>query len=80
MARCTTLLGMPKSTSVANVILDTVDLIALRRNALLETIFLVELVLRKDAIVLVVAFVTTLLDFANATMVTMETDASIKLF
>lgn len=80
MAQYTTLLGMPKSTLVANAILDTVVQIALRRNALQVTTFLVELVLRKDVIALDVASVITLWDFVNAMKDTMETDASIKLF
>ena len=80
MAQYTTLLGMPKSTLVANAILDTVVQIALRRNALQVTTFLAELVLRKDVIALDVASVITLWDFVNAMKDTMETDASIKLF
>jgi hypothetical protein len=75
-----TLLGMPRSTLDASVILDTVDLIALKRNVLLELMFLVELVLSKGVIVPDVVSAITLKVFANATKDTLETGASTRPF
>ena len=54
------LLGMPRSTLVANVILDIVVLTALKSNAHRGLIFLAALVPNKVVIALDVAFVTTL--------------------
>jgi hypothetical protein len=70
---------MLRSTLVANVIRDTVVLIALKRNALLVMIFLVVLARHKDVIALDEVSAITLWGFANATRGTMETDVNIRL-
>lgn len=79
MALLTTLRGMLRSTLVANVIRDTVVLIALKRNARLVMIFLVVLARHKDVIALDEVSAITLWGFANATRGTMETDVNIRL-
>ena len=80
MAQRMTRLGTPRSISVANAILETVDPTALKRNVLLVLTFLAELVPSKDVIALDVESAITLWVFANVMMDTMETGANTRLF
>jgi hypothetical protein len=80
MVPCTTLLGTPRNSLAASVILDIVVPTALVKSVLLEKIFWVAMVPSKDAIALDVDFATSLWVFVSALKVITGTGANTKLF